>query len=178
MNQEKLRLYHVDMKYVRNLHKKDDKVSSVSPQIGKQHRVYIGIVVICNERKYIIPLSHPTNKHQKMKPRVDFDKIFDKTGKIIGVLNYNQMIPVEDNLIRMVDFNEKKGDSSAEKHYKQLCRDELTWCRKNESIICNKANVLYKLCTDGNSNYKGKSRCLDFIRLEEECERYCEKKQN
>lgn len=146
MNQEKLRLYHVDMKYVRNLHKKDDKVSSVSPQIGKQHRVYIGIVVICNERKYIIPLSHPTNKHQKMKPRVD--------------------------------FNEKKGDSSAEKHYKQLCRDELTWCRKNESIICNKANVLYKLCTDGNSNYKGKSRCLDFIRLEEECERYCEKKQN
>ena len=27
-------LYKVDMKYIRNLHKKDDKVLSVSPQTG------------------------------------------------------------------------------------------------------------------------------------------------
>lgn len=175
MEQEKLRLYYVDMKYIRNLHKKDDNVSSVSPQIGKQHRVYIGVVVVCNERKYIIPLSHPTKKHIKMKPKVDFDKIYDKKGKIIGVLNYNQMIPVEDDLIKLVDFNVKKEDSPSIKHYKELCKDELAWCRKNESIICNKANVLYKLCTDEGSNYKGKSRCLDFKRLEEECDRFCRK---
>lgn len=30
------------MKYVRNLHNVDNRVSSVSPQIVKQHRIYVG----------------------------------------------------------------------------------------------------------------------------------------
>lgn len=75
MKQERLNLYLVDMKYIRNLHRADDKVSSVSPQIGKQHRIYAGIIVLCNSRKYLIPLSHAVAKHTKMKPRADFDKI-------------------------------------------------------------------------------------------------------
>jgi len=33
--ESRLNLYMVDMKYVRDLHKADDKVSSVSPQTGK-----------------------------------------------------------------------------------------------------------------------------------------------
>lgn len=52
MKHERLNLYRIDMKYIRNLHNIDNRVSSVSPQIGKQHRIYIGIVVICNEHKY------------------------------------------------------------------------------------------------------------------------------
>ena len=178
MEQEKLRLYNVDMKYIRNLHNKDDNVSSVSPQIGKQHRVYIGIVVICNDRKYIIPLSHPTEKHLKMKSRVDFDKITDKNNKTIGVINYNQMIPVDDSVITIADIRPNKNDSPATKHYKELCKDELTWCRKHDEVICNKANVLYHLCTDSDSNYKGRLRCLDFKKLEKECDRYIAKKKN
>lgn len=70
----KLNLYRIDMKYIRNLHNVDDRVSSVSPQIGKQHRIYVGTVVVCNEHKYLIPLSHPVEKHKKMSPRADFDK--------------------------------------------------------------------------------------------------------
>lgn len=84
MKQERLNLYRIDMKYIRNLHNIDNRVSSVSPQIGKQHRIYVGIVVICNERKYLIPLSHPVEKHKKMSPRADFDKIVDKRGKLLG----------------------------------------------------------------------------------------------
>ena len=44
MKQEKLNLYHIDIKYIRNLHHIDDRVPSVSPQIGKQNRVYVGLV--------------------------------------------------------------------------------------------------------------------------------------
>ena len=44
MTQERLNLYLIDMKYVRDLHHADDRVSSVSPQIGKQHRIYVGVV--------------------------------------------------------------------------------------------------------------------------------------
>ncbi|MBO5353588.1 MAG: type III toxin-antitoxin system ToxN/AbiQ family toxin [Lachnospiraceae bacterium] len=175
MKQERLNLYRIDMKYIRNLHNIDNRVSSVSPQIGKQHRIYVGIVVICNERKYLIPLSHPVEKHKKMSPRADFDKIFDKHGKLLGVLNYNLMIPVEEQQLIKVNLKEEKMDSAGDKHYKQLCIDELNWCRKNASVIINKANCLYKLCMN-ESNYKGKDRCLDFQRLEKECEKYNLKK--
>ena len=171
MKQERLNLYRIDMKYIRNLHNVDNRVSSVSPQIGKQHRIYVGIVVICNERKYLIPLSHPVEKHKRMNPRADFDKIINKNGKLLGVLNYNLMIPVEEHQLLKVNLKADKDDSVGEKYYKQLCIDELNWCRKHADVIINKANCLYKLCT-GESNYKGKTRCLDFKRLESECEKY------
>lgn len=171
MKQERLNLYRIDMKYIRNLHNVDDRVSSVSPQIGKQHRIYVGIVVICNEQKYLIPLSHPVAKHKKMRPKADFDKIIDKNGKLLGVLNYNLMIPVEDAQLIKVNLKSNKKDTAQEKHYKQLCIDELIWCRKNADTIVNKANCLYNLCIN-DSNYKGKERCLDFQKLEKECEKY------
>ena len=171
MKQERLNLYRIDMKYIRNLHNIDDRVSSVSPQIGKQHRIYVGIVVLCNQRKYLIPLSHPVEKHKCMNPRADFDKIVDKRGKLLGVLNYILMIPVEESQLIKVDLKENKRDSMGEKYYKQLCIDELTWCRKHSNVIINKANCLYQLCAK-ESNYKGKARCLDFKRLEAECEKY------
>ncbi len=171
MTQERLNLYLIDMKYVRNLHNADNRVSSVSPQIGKQHRIYVGVIVMLNNRKYLIPLSHPVEKHKKMKPRADFDKITDRKGKLIGVLNYNLMIPVEDAQIQKVILKENRDDTTAEKHYKQLCIDELTWCRKNQENIVNKAKVLYDLC-EKDSKYKGKVRCLDFKKLEQVCDRY------
>ena len=81
------------------------------------------------------------------------------------------MIPVEDKQLIKVNLKADKRDTPAERYYKQLCIDEITWCRKNAEIIINKANCLYKLCM-GESNYKGKTRCLDFSRLEKECKRY------
>ena len=106
-----------------------------------------------------------------MKPRVDFDKILDADGKLIGVLNYNLMIPVEDNMITKVDISSSSQNTPEECHYRQLCIKEIKWCRKHQEQIVNKANTIYNLCTT-DSNYKGKSRCLDFKRLEKECEKY------
>lgn len=175
MKQERLNLYRIDMKYIRNLHHIDHRVSSVSPQIGKHHRVYIGIIVICNQRKYLIPLSHPVEKHKNMNPRADFDKIVNKQGKLIGVLNYNLMIPVKEPQLIKVDLKPSKTDSVSDRLYKQLCIDEINWCRKNADVIINKANCLYQLCVQ-ESNYKGKDRCLNFKKLEAECEKYNNKK--
>lgn len=52
---DQLKLYQIDMKYVRNLHNVDDRVESVSPQIGKDNRVFVGIVVTHDDRQYCIP---------------------------------------------------------------------------------------------------------------------------
>lgn len=106
-----------------------------------------------------------------MKPKADFDKIIDSKGKLIGVLNYNLMIPVKEELIQKVDLKIMKSDTPATKHYKNLCIDEKTWCIKHQETICNKANVLYELCTT-DSKYKGKVRCVDFKKLEGICDKY------
>ena len=169
----------VDMKYVRNLHKADDKVSSVSPQTGKANRVYVGVLTMLNNHNYIIPLSHPQEKHKVMKSRVDFDKVFDEKGKMIAVLNFNLMIPVEEPQLIRIDLKVHKNDKHEIRSYKILCKKEIEYCRRKEvsKIIYDKANTLYDLCTSEKSNYKGKSRCVNFKKLEKVCEKYNRNKQ-
>ena len=83
MEQKRLSLYTVDMKLIRNYHNQgDDRVFSVSPQIGKKTRPFVGIVVICNEKQYCIPLSSPKAKHKSMKNDVDFHRVLDSKGKL------------------------------------------------------------------------------------------------
>ena len=50
----RFKLYNVNIKYIRNLHRIDDNVPSVSPQIGKQMRPFLGIVVLINGSSVII----------------------------------------------------------------------------------------------------------------------------
>lgn len=164
------KLYKVDMKYIRNLHNIDDKVLSVSPQAGKDNRVFVGIVVICGVHKYCIPLSSPKKKHMKMKNSMDFSKI-EVNGNLLGVLNFNLMIPIEEEQLQLVDTTVFKRDRENIRYYKRLCEQELEWCQKNSEVICNKANVLYKKCLS-NENFSGKERCLNFLKLEAECRKY------
>ncbi len=70
MIQAPLEVYRIDMKYIRNLHNIDDRVLSVSPQIGKDERPFLGVLVICNEHKYCVPLSKPKEKHEKMRDKI------------------------------------------------------------------------------------------------------------
>ena len=175
MNKNRLNLYRVDKKYIRDLHNADDKVLSVSPQIGKQNREYEGILVVCNDVKYIVPISHAKSKHTTMKNSADLEKIYDKNGKFVAVLNFNLMIPINETQLEKVDLNISDRDNDLEKAYKRLCINEIEFCRKRSKIIMDKAKTIYDLCTKKESNYKGKSRCLDFKKLEKVCNKYNEK---
>ena len=168
--QTEFKLYKVDIKYIRNLHHLDDKVLSVSPQTGKENRVFIGILIILDTHKYCIPLSSPKEKHKKMRNSVDFSKI-EVNGKLLGVLNYNLMIPIEESLLQPVDIVIRKRDSERIIYYKRLCQMELEWCCNNSEIICNKANILYKKYISGEF-FIARDRCLNFPYLEDECKRY------
>ena len=168
--QTEFKLYKVDMKYIRNLHNKDDKVPSVSPQIGKDSRVFVGIVVICNTHKYCIPLSSPKKKHDRMRDSMDFSKIV-VNGKLLGVLNFNLMIPIDEAQLQPIDIVSRKRDRSQISTYKEKCREELQWCNEHSEVICNKANVLYRNYISG-KDFRGKDRCLNFPKLEKECEKY------
>ena len=172
---KQLKLYQVDMKYIRDLHNADNRVESVSPQIGKSNRVFVGIVVIQHGIKYCIPLSHPKEKHKNMANNAELHKII-VDDKLIAVLNFNLMIPVTEKQLIDIDLKEHKNDSYSIKAWKRLCIKELKWCRKpeNETIIMDKVRNLYLLCTSGRE-FKGKKRCVDFEKLEKVCLRYNQK---
>ena len=110
MIQAPLEVYRIDMKYIRNLHNIDDRVLSVSPQIGKDERPFLGVLVICNEHKYCVPLSKPKKKHEKMRDKIAFKKIVYHE-ELIGVLNFNLMIPVDEKQLQKIDIIIRKHDN-------------------------------------------------------------------
>jgi protein AbiQ len=172
MKKQRLHLYHIDMKYIRDLAKSDDRVMSVSPQVGKENRPFVGIVVICNHKKYCIPLTSPKAKHQTMKNDKDFSRMFDKGNKLIGCLNFNNMIPVADEVLHPIDIKCYQGDSAKERAYKELLNDQLDWCNDNLDAITTKAEKLYKIVTESPDKMKNLTRrCCDFKKLEQVLEK-------
>lgn len=105
-----------------------------------------------------------------MKNSMDFSKI-EVNGKLLGVLNFNLMIPIEEEQLQFVDTTIFKRDRENIRYYKKLCTLELEWCQTNNEVICNKANVLYKKYLS-NESFAGRNRCLNFPKLEAECEKY------
>ncbi len=170
MTQLPLEVYRIDMKYIRNLHKIDDRIFSVSPQIGKDDRPFLGIIIICHKRKYCVPLSKPKKKHEKMRDKIDFKKIVYHDS-LIGVLNFNLMIPVENAQIQRIDTKIHKHDNRDTRKKKELLIKELEWCNEHISDLSNTANVLYQKYITG-ENFAARKQCLDFKRMELECEKY------
>lgn len=165
MEQKRLNLYLIDMKYIRNLAKADDRVMSVSPQVGKGTRPFVGIVIVCGKQKYCIPLSSPKSKHKTMKNDVDFMKILDGE-RLIGVLNFNNMIPVDESCILPLNLRVNGRDDAATRNYKKMAAKQLDWCQRNQEAIVKKANKLYIMVQSGKANGFLKRRCCDFKKLE------------
>jgi protein AbiQ len=123
-------------------------------------------------KEYCIPLSSPKEKHLKMKNDIDFHKILDDKGKIIGVLDINNMIPVRKDLLKRVDISNKPGDLPETKRYKELVSNQLNYCRKNQDIIIKKANKLYKMTKNKKVSKQLKHRCLNWEKLESILDRF------
>lgn len=108
-----------------------------------------------------------------MKNSLDFSKISDKNGNIIGALNFNNMIPVKRNVIVPININPCKNDSQKDKIYKELMNNQLDWCNDNIDNIVTKANRLYILITEHpEKNRNLTRRCCDFKKLEAVLEKY------
>lgn len=64
-------------------------------------------VIICENKKYCIPLSSPKEKHKAIRNDIDFMKIYDG-DKMVGVLNFNNMIPINERYAKILDLKINK----------------------------------------------------------------------
>ncbi len=168
----RFKLYSVSMKYIRNLHNVDEHVPSVSPQIGKQTRPFLGVVVLIHGAKYCIPLTsnsgNKTIKFAQMRENITFRKITDEKGNILAGLNLNNMIPIRDEYISEINLRISPQDTKKEIQWKQLCIKELNWCQAHQNEIEHLANELYQQFTS-DKPFSKRSICLNFPALEKEC---------
>ena len=171
---QKLDLYYIDLKYIRDLSKTDDNVMSISPQRSKENRPFLGVITVIGEQQYCIPLTSPKDKFKNKKSQVDFIKIYDESKKevdgqhkLIGILNINNMIPINNNVIYKVDLKIHTNDSVDIKHHKALMQKQLAWCRNHVDTIVNRANKVYKLVVnEPDKNRNLTKRSSNFKALE------------
>ena len=93
--------------------------------------------------------------------------MLDTEGKLIGVLDFNNMIPVRKDVLKEVDIKIYPHDNQKIRYYKNLVIDQLNFCRQNQDIIIAKANKLYRMIGKKNTSGQLKRRCLKWHKLEE-----------
>ena len=182
---QNLKFYQIDMKYVRELAKASDNVMSISPQTNKNNRPFVGIIILINGMRYCVPLTSPKEKFKNKNNAIDFVRIRDNTkldehgqGKIIGALNFNNMLPVNETVVKLIDIKIRKYDDYATIEYKKLLTKQLDWCQKNEDSIISHANKTYTMVTRyPERNHNLTRRCCDFKKLEQVLERKMARKQ-
>ena len=153
----KLFMYNVDEKYREYLRNFDAKVSF------ENNRKFYGILITENNIDYCIPFtSQVKKKNSKLTINIK------NKNKIIAQLLINNMIPVNDNVVRKVIINNEKQ--------KDFFNNEIIYLRNKEvlnEIILKTSNVINVIKDKSSYDYIFfKKICCDFILLEQKCKEY------
>ena len=131
-------------------------------------RPYIGVLFTINNCEYFAPLSSPKPKHKNLKNTIDILKI--NQGEY-GVINFNNMIPINESNYIEFDLNKIPKDKK-EMLRINLLKNQLRWLTSNKKEVINKSKLLYDLYTKNKLPQNVKDRCCNFILLEEKCKEY------
>lgn len=159
-----MNLYFVNINedYLDFLRRYDNKISYTKNE--KQRRKFVGVLLKINDMSYFAPL---TSKQRKTNT-TNFT-IKDKDNKSIGMILFNNMIPVSDRSIIKYNIN-KETDNK----YKKYAQKELIYINDNKNIILKRAMKTYQ----GKIPKVLKDNCLNFKLLEEKCKKYEEIQRN
>lgn len=167
----RLSFYVVDAAYCDFLRKTDKCVPYTMDK--KANRPFVGILLQVNGTDYYAPLSSPKPKHTSMKNQVDFIKI---DGGQYGVINLNNMIPIHNNSVTIVNPTIQHGDSSTDIAYKNLLANQLTWCNAHKADILSKAQRLYDIIAKGKAYQQLIDKCCNFVLDEKKLQEYSKAK--
>jgi protein AbiQ len=135
-------------------------------------RPYVGVVFEIGGYKYYAPLSSfKPNRYGRTLERIDL-KIIKIRGREVAFLQLNNMVPVHDSLLTLVDID------SLEQSYQDLLHAELANIRPRASEIIRDAERVYNLTTQYRldpANEGLVKRCYDFKLLESKLVEYLNK---
>lgn len=163
---KKLFLVRIDSNYCDYLRKFDKRVPYNFKQ--KDLRPFVGVLFTVNNYKYFAPLSSPKQKHLKMKNKLDFFKLAD--GKL-GAINFNNMLPVRNINVILLDLN-AKFESIEKQQYYRLLKKQLFWLNRNSDKLYSQSRKLYSKYLDNTLAPSIFARCCDFKLLETKCDEY------
>ena len=161
---KELKLVVIDKDYCDYLRKYDNKVPYNFAK--KQNRPFVGVLFNIGKIKYFAPLSSPKPKHLKMHNNIDFLKI-DKGN--LGAINFNNMIPVLNNNITLLNLEAKY---LSEEEYKLLLKKQIRWLNRHNYQVFNKSKHLYNMYNNNHLDKNIAKRCCNFKLLEEKCLEY------
>lgn len=154
-------IYTVAVEYTDYLRRFDKRVPM--EHTGALQRPYIGVLLSVNGISYFAPMSSPKLKHRKLRG-IDVYRIDD--GRL-GIVNLNNMLPVPEACIRLVDIAHE-----ADGKYKALLEKQLRLLRADKEKLFKKARKLYNLRIKGHLPESMNDRCCDFALLEQKLPEY------
>ncbi len=147
-----LMVYEVNCKYRKYLEQFENKVSQ------KDSRKFYGILIRKDKYEYCIPFTSKV-KHRNSKLTINIKN----KNKIIAQLLLNNMIPIKEDQIKLVDIEKEK--------YSDYLKSEIIYLSNKKVIneIINKTGNIFNVLSDNkNIDYKFfKKLCCNFDRLEE-----------
>lgn len=167
--------YIVDKKYINYLTQFDSHVGYV--EYGERLKLHVGTLLTIGNFHYYVPISSAKPKHQKMSNSLDFHKLQDESTRYLyAVLNINNMIPVPDNCLTQLKYNQidcfRSFKSDKEKtDYIYLLQKEKFLIDNIQNTLQNKAMKLYQKCI-AKPDSSLTARCCNFKMLEEKCLSY------
>ncbi|MEG1515938.1 MAG: type III toxin-antitoxin system ToxN/AbiQ family toxin [Clostridia bacterium] len=163
-----MRWYIADPAYIADLQSIDDKVQNIT--YSRRVKPYLGIVLSIGKYRYYVPVSSPKPKHEAMREDIDFFKFTNRNGKLLCILNLNNMLPIPDAYITALAYSDIEGyvafaSDSEKTKYINLLRDELDAINKKSLQILASAAELRGRCI-ANPNGNLARRSCDFAKLE------------
>ena len=156
---DNLKIYRVTDQYIRFLNSRDCKV-----QYNKgNRRPYVGVVLFVGEYRYFVPMESPKPNHVNMKAGKHILKLDDGN---LGILGFNNMVPVHDDALIELDINQEK-----DLKYRELLRNQAVFCNKKKSDIYAKAAKTYYDVVNNKNKFLVSISC-DFKKLEFACKTY------
>lgn len=156
---EKLRIYRVTDKYIRFLSSRDSRV-----QFNKNaRRPYVGVVLLVGGYRYFVPMESPKPSHANIKSGMHIIKL---SGGSLGMLGFNNMVPVSDSALIEFDFS-----SEPDEKYKRLLQNQIIEIDRRRADVLQKASKTYFEVVNKKNPFLCGISC-DFKELEKACKSY------
>lgn len=156
---ETLKLYRISDKYIRYLQSRDNRVQNNK----NKRRPYVGIVLYVGDYRYFVPLESPKPNHSNIKSGRHLLKL---DGGKLGLLGFNNMIPVHEAALISFDINQEQ-----DKKYAELLKRQVSYINRNKADILSHASKTYYSATRNNNAFLSKI-CCDYKKLERACNKY------